>query len=72
MPSHVECPNHVAIVGSGPSGFFAAASLLKAADASNDIDIAIDMLEMLPCPPHGVWCAPASRSGCGSPVDLHV
>lgn len=43
-------PYHVAIVGSGPSGFFAAASLLKAADASEDIDIAVDMLEMLPTP----------------------
>ncbi|MCV7103914.1 FAD-dependent oxidoreductase [Mycobacterium palustre] len=41
---------HVAIVGSGPSGFFAAASLLKAADASDDIDVAVDMLEMLPTP----------------------
>src|ERR1700761_211507 len=45
MPSY-----HVAIVGSGPSGFFAASSLLKAADASEDIDIAVDMLEMLPTP----------------------
>jgi ferredoxin--NADP+ reductase len=43
-------PYHVAIVGSGPSGFFAAASLLKAADASDDIDVAVDMLEMLPTP----------------------
>ena len=50
MLSHVERPYHVAIVGSGPSGFFAAASLLKAADASDDIDMAIDMLEMLPTP----------------------
>ncbi|MDR3654489.1 MAG: FAD-dependent oxidoreductase [Mycobacterium sp.] len=41
---------HVAIVGSGPSGFFAAASLLKAADSSDDIDVAVDMLEMLPTP----------------------
>ncbi|MEE3066959.1 MAG: FAD-dependent oxidoreductase [Actinomycetota bacterium] len=41
---------HVAIVGSGPSGFFAAASLLKAADASGEIDVAVDMLEMLPTP----------------------
>ena len=32
-------PFHVAIVGSGPSGFFAAASLLKAADASDDIAV---------------------------------
>ncbi|BBX65914.1 NADPH-ferredoxin reductase FprA [Mycobacterium saskatchewanense] len=43
-------PYHVAIVGSGPSGFFAAASLLKAADAAADIDVAVDMLEMLPTP----------------------
>src|SRR6516225_3534055 len=43
-------PYHVAIVGSGPSGFFAAASLLKAADASEDIDVVVDMLEMLPTP----------------------
>ena len=43
-------PYHVAIVGSGPSGFFAAASLLKAADACEDIDVAVDMLEMLPTP----------------------
>ncbi|WP_118914530.1 FAD-dependent oxidoreductase [Mycobacterium shigaense] len=43
-------PFHVAIVGAGPSGFFAAASLLKAADASDDFDVAVDMLEMLPTP----------------------
>jgi cation diffusion facilitator CzcD-associated flavoprotein CzcO len=28
MVTHVERPYYVAIVGSGPSGFFAAASLL--------------------------------------------
>lgn len=38
-------PYHVAIVGSGPSGFFAAASLLK-----SDHDVRVDMLEMLPTP----------------------
>lgn len=43
-------PYHVAIVGSGPSGFFAASSLLKAADGSDDLDVAVDMLEMLPTP----------------------
>lgn len=43
-------PYHVAIVGSGPSGFFAAASLLKAADGSEHPDVAVDMLEMLPTP----------------------
>ncbi|KAA1245094.1 NADP oxidoreductase [Mycobacterium simiae] len=40
-------PHHVAIVGSGPSGFFSAASLLKAADQTQ---VAVDMLEMLPTP----------------------
>jgi ferredoxin/flavodoxin---NADP+ reductase len=43
-------PYHIAIVGSGPSGFFAAASLLKAADSSDEIDVVVDMLEMLPTP----------------------
>lgn len=43
-------PYHVAIVGSGPSGFFAAASLLKLADSSADIGVAVDMIEMLPTP----------------------
>lgn len=43
-------PYHVAIVGSGPSGFFAAASLLKAADTTDEIEVAVDMLEMLPTP----------------------
>jgi uncharacterized NAD(P)/FAD-binding protein YdhS len=35
MATHIERPYHVAIVGSGPSGFFTAASLVKAADASS-------------------------------------
>src|SRR5271156_7024776 len=46
-------PYHVAIVGSGPSGFFAAASLLKFADTSigsDGPDVRVDMLEMLPTP----------------------
>jgi ferredoxin--NADP+ reductase len=43
-------PYHVAIVGSGPSGYFAAASLLKFADSSDDADVRVDMLEMLPTP----------------------
>ncbi|MDZ4232526.1 MAG: FAD-dependent oxidoreductase, partial [Dietzia sp.] len=42
-------PYHVAIVGAGPSGYFAAASLLKFA-ASGDRDVRVDMLEMLPTP----------------------
>ncbi|MBU9764176.1 NADP oxidoreductase [Mycobacterium sp. TNTM28] len=44
-------PYHVAIVGSGPSGFFAAASLLKSADSPDaERDVRVDMLEMLPTP----------------------
>ena len=43
-------PYHVAIVGSGPSGYFAAASLLKLADAPEPLDVHVDMLEMLPTP----------------------
>jgi ferredoxin/flavodoxin---NADP+ reductase len=46
-------PYHVAIVGAGPSGYFAAAALLKAADQSADSgghDVRVDMLEMLPTP----------------------
>lgn len=44
-------PYYVAIVGSGPSGYFAAASLLKYADADGATpDVRVDMLEMLPTP----------------------
>jgi ferredoxin--NADP+ reductase len=43
-------PYYVAIVGSGPSGYFAAASLLKVADSSDAVDVRVDMLEMLPTP----------------------
>jgi len=47
-------PYHVAIVGSGPSGYFAAASLLKYADSQDTgedhADVRVDMLEMLPTP----------------------
>src|SRR6187455_3207090 len=43
-------PYHVAIVGSGPSGYFAAASLLKFADSDDDADVEVDMLERLPTP----------------------
>ncbi|GLP76855.1 NADP oxidoreductase [Mycobacterium antarcticum] len=46
--------HRVAIVGSGPSGYFAAASLLKFADSTADsetpTDVRVDMLEMLPTP----------------------
>ncbi len=46
-------PYYVAIVGSGPSGYFSAASLLKFADGSlteGGPDVHVDMIEMLPTP----------------------
>jgi ferredoxin--NADP+ reductase len=46
-------PYYVAIVGAGPSGYFAAAALLKFADgsvAAGGPDVHVDMLEMLPTP----------------------
>ncbi len=46
-------PYYVAIVGAGPSGYFAAASLLRFADESvggGGSDVRVDMLEMLPTP----------------------
>lgn len=46
-------PYYVAVVGAGPSGFFAAASLLRFADesvAGGGADVQLDMLEMLPTP----------------------
>lgn len=46
-------PYYVAIVGAGPSGYFAAASLLRFADesvAGNGPDVHVDMIEMLPTP----------------------
>ncbi len=46
-------PYFVAIVGAGPSGYFAAASLLKFGDSSvaaGGPDVHVDMLEMLPTP----------------------
>lgn len=46
-PSHRY---HIAVVGSGPSGFFTAASLLTAADGSEGFEVAVDMVEMLPTP----------------------
>ena len=46
-------PFHVAVVGAGPSGFFAAASLLRFGGESAGAggpDVRIDMIEMLPTP----------------------
>ena len=38
-------PLRIAIVGSGPSGFYAAEALIK-----SNIDVKVDMLERLPSP----------------------
>jgi ferredoxin--NADP+ reductase len=49
----------VAIVGSGPSGFFAAAALLKGADSRGvgcGGDVRVDMVEMLSTP-WGLVCS---------------
>jgi ferredoxin/flavodoxin---NADP+ reductase len=43
-------PYHVAIVGAGPSGYFAAAALLRAAEEPDGPVVHVDMLEMLPTP----------------------
>jgi len=48
MSGHVERPYRVTIVGSGRSGFFAAASPLKTADASNSASA--KSIRGLPCP----------------------
>src|SRR5437764_11257907 len=40
-----EAPLRVAVVGSGPAGFYAAAALLDA-----DVAVEVDMLERLPTP----------------------
>ena len=40
-----ERPLRVAVVGSGPAGFYAAAQLL-----SSDLSVAVDMIERLPTP----------------------
>ena len=53
-------PYHVAIVGSGPSGYFAAASLLKVADSDRRRRRRTSTCWRC-CRRRGVWCAPASR-----------
>src|SRR5436309_15588658 len=40
-----EAPLRVAVVGSGPAGFYAAAALLDA-----DLPVEVDMIELLPTP----------------------
>lgn len=45
MENHATRPHHVAVVGSGPSGFYAAAALLDA-----DLDVRVDMFDRLATP----------------------
>ena len=49
-------PLRVAIVGSGPAGFYAAEHLLKQRGRST---VEVDVFDRLPTP--SGWCAPASR-----------
>src|SRR4051812_32869130 len=45
VENHTTRPHHVAIVGSGPSGFYAAAALLDA-----ELDVRVDMFDRLATP----------------------
>ena len=49
VQNHTARPHHVAIVGSGPSGFYAAAALLDAA-ANEGPDVRVDMFDRLATP----------------------
>ena len=57
-----ECPLRVAIIGSGPSGFYAAESLYKA-----QIPVQIDMFDRLPTPFGLVRGGVVARTGRGDP-----
>jgi ferredoxin/flavodoxin---NADP+ reductase len=45
-----ESPIRIAVIGSGPAGFYAAGHLLKAGAGEHSIDIEVDMIERLPTP----------------------
>jgi len=45
VENHTTRPHHVAVVGSGPSGFYAAAALLDA-----ELDVRVDMFDRLATP----------------------
>ena len=49
VENHTTRPHHVAVVGSGPSGFYAAASLLDAGAAGGP-DVRVDMFDRLATP----------------------
>lgn len=50
MTQDTTRPHHVAVVGSGPSGFYAAAALLDAAEADAGLDVRVDMFDRLATP----------------------
>ncbi|GAA4934527.1 ferredoxin--NADP+ reductase [Actinomycetospora succinea] len=50
MENHTTRPHHVAVVGSGPSGFYAAAALLDASDSDSGPDVRVDMYDRLATP----------------------
>ena len=62
----IEGMSHRTNEAPAPSGLFAAASLLKTADSAEDIDVAVDMVEMLPTP----WGL--ARSGFAPDYQGHV
>jgi ferredoxin--NADP+ reductase len=45
-----KSPIRIAVIGSGPAGFYAAGHLLKAGAGEHPIDIEVDMIERLPTP----------------------
>lgn len=49
MENHTTRPHHVAVVGSGPSGFYAAAALLDA-ESDTGLDVRVDMFDRLATP----------------------
>jgi ferredoxin--NADP+ reductase len=45
-----QSPIRIAVIGSGPAGFYAAGHLLKQSDADSSAAIEVDMIERLPTP----------------------
>jgi len=50
VENHTTRPHHVAVVGSGPSGFYAAAALLDAAESDSGPAVRVDMFDRLATP----------------------
>jgi ferredoxin/flavodoxin---NADP+ reductase len=45
-----DSPTRIAVIGSGPAGFYTAGHLLKSSAGGHSIDFEVDMLERLPTP----------------------